>query len=59
MALAKNPQSFEKIRWLEVGQISRFILWSNARYNVYVQILETESILLRSDYDTPSHFDRV
>jgi len=32
MVRAKNPESFEKIVSLEVGQISHFIYWSNARY---------------------------
>jgi len=32
MARTKNPESFEKIVSSEVGQISRFIYWSNARY---------------------------
>ena len=57
MALAKIPESFEKICWLQVGQISHFILWSNARYDALCKTIRTESILLRSDYDTPSHMN--
>jgi len=54
MTLAKNPQSFEEICLLEVGQISRFIYWSNAQYMLRRETIRTESILLRSGYDTHS-----
>ena len=37
------------------GDISHLIYWSNARYMLGSKTIRTESILLRSDYDTPLH----
>jgi len=55
MALAKNHKVSKKN--LLIGSWSNFAFYILVECPLYVkeQILETESILLRSDYDTPSH----
>jgi len=55
MVWAKNPESFEKKK-LQILRYFTFYILVECPVYVREQKDKTESILLRSDYDTPSQY---